>query len=131
MLPNLASWAFKSPLLPHLHESIYKLHDCARLLPARRPVDQRQHLRLHDHQTSASSTAPTPPTRPGPPPPPAPRPNGSASAAQVAALNAAESFYGTPRGWNCFWSEKDGNATVSWADMPRLTPARRAAGVSR
>jgi broad specificity phosphatase PhoE len=34
--------------------------------------------------------------------------------------NAAESYYGTP-GWNCFWSEKDGNATVSWADA-RLTP---------
>jgi broad specificity phosphatase PhoE len=34
--------------------------------------------------------------------------------------NAAESYYGTPA-WNCFWSEKNGNATVSWADA-RLTP---------
>jgi hypothetical protein len=34
--------------------------------------------------------------------------------------NAAESYYGTP-GWNCFWAEKDGNATTSWADA-RLTP---------
>ena len=34
--------------------------------------------------------------------------------------NAAESYYGT-LGWNCFWSGKDGNATVSWANA-RLTP---------
>ncbi|KAL9621277.1 MAG: hypothetical protein Q9160_004298 [Pyrenula sp. 1 TL-2023] len=34
--------------------------------------------------------------------------------------NAAESYYGTPA-WNCFWSEKDGNATVTWADA-HLTP---------
>lgn len=33
--------------------------------------------------------------------------------------NAAESYYGTPA-WNCFWSEKDGNGTVTWADA-RLT----------
>ncbi|KAL8745571.1 MAG: hypothetical protein Q9190_002309 [Brigantiaea leucoxantha] len=29
--------------------------------------------------------------------------------------NVAESFYGTPA-WNCYWSEQDGNATVTWAD---------------
>ncbi|KAI9791062.1 MAG: hypothetical protein M1835_000554 [Candelina submexicana] len=29
--------------------------------------------------------------------------------------NVAESFYGTPA-WNCYWSEKDGNGTVTWAD---------------
>jgi broad specificity phosphatase PhoE len=29
--------------------------------------------------------------------------------------NAAESYLGTPA-WNCFWSEKDGNGTVTWAD---------------
>ncbi|XTI84258.1 phosphoglycerate mutase-like protein [Cenococcum geophilum] len=29
--------------------------------------------------------------------------------------NAAESYYGTPA-WNCYWSEKDGNGTVVWAD---------------
>ncbi|MCJ1224604.1 hypothetical protein MMC12_001249 [Toensbergia leucococca] len=29
--------------------------------------------------------------------------------------NAAETFYGTPA-WNCYWSEKDGNGTVVWAD---------------
>lgn len=34
--------------------------------------------------------------------------------------NAAESYYGTPA-WNCFWSEKDGNATVTWVDA-HLTP---------
>lgn len=34
--------------------------------------------------------------------------------------NAAESYYGTPA-WNCFWSEKDGNGTVTWADA-HLTP---------
>lgn len=29
--------------------------------------------------------------------------------------NAAESFFGTPA-WNCYWSEQDGNGTVTWAD---------------
>jgi len=29
--------------------------------------------------------------------------------------NAAESYYGTPA-WNCYWSELNGNATVSWDD---------------
>ncbi|KAH6620510.1 histidine phosphatase superfamily [Boeremia exigua] len=29
--------------------------------------------------------------------------------------NAAESFFGTPA-WNCYWSELDGNGTVTWAD---------------
>ncbi|KAH8808855.1 histidine phosphatase superfamily [Xylogone sp. PMI_703] len=29
--------------------------------------------------------------------------------------NAAESYYGTPA-WNCYWSIRDGNATVTWAD---------------
>lgn len=29
--------------------------------------------------------------------------------------NAAETYFGTPA-WNCYWSEKDGNATVTWAD---------------
>ncbi|KAL9119615.1 MAG: hypothetical protein Q9187_003832 [Circinaria calcarea] len=34
--------------------------------------------------------------------------------------NAAESYYGTPA-WNCYWSFKDGNGTVVWADAD-LTP---------
>ena len=34
--------------------------------------------------------------------------------------NAAESYYGTPA-WNCYYSEKDGNSTVTWADA-HLTP---------
>jgi len=34
--------------------------------------------------------------------------------------NAAETYYGTPA-WNCFWSEKDGNGTDTWADA-HLTP---------
>jgi len=34
--------------------------------------------------------------------------------------NVAESYYGTPA-WNCYWSEKDGNGTVTWADA-RITP---------
>ncbi|KAI4598310.1 hypothetical protein KJ359_003194 [Pestalotiopsis sp. 9143b] len=29
--------------------------------------------------------------------------------------NAAETYYGTPA-WNCYWSEQDGNGTVTWAD---------------
>jgi broad specificity phosphatase PhoE len=29
--------------------------------------------------------------------------------------NAAETYFGTPA-WNCFWSERDGNGTVTWAD---------------
>jgi broad specificity phosphatase PhoE len=29
--------------------------------------------------------------------------------------NAAESYLGTPA-WNCYWSELDGNSTVTWAD---------------
>ena len=29
--------------------------------------------------------------------------------------NAAESYFGTPA-WNCYWSERDGNSTVTWAD---------------
>jgi broad specificity phosphatase PhoE len=29
--------------------------------------------------------------------------------------NAAETFFGTPA-WNCYWSERDGNGTVTWAD---------------
>ncbi|KAL8723291.1 MAG: hypothetical protein Q9181_007317 [Wetmoreana brouardii] len=29
--------------------------------------------------------------------------------------NAAESYYGTPA-WNCYYSELDGNGTVTWAD---------------
>ena len=29
--------------------------------------------------------------------------------------NAAESFFGTPA-WTCYWSELDGNGTVTWAD---------------
>ncbi|KAI9646830.1 putative phosphoglycerate mutase pmu1 [Ciborinia camelliae] len=29
--------------------------------------------------------------------------------------NAAETYYGTPA-WNCYYSELDGNATVTWAD---------------
>ncbi|KAI4124014.1 MAG: hypothetical protein LQ338_005021 [Usnochroma carphineum] len=33
--------------------------------------------------------------------------------------NAAESYYGTPA-WNCYYSELDGNGTVTWADA-RLT----------
>jgi broad specificity phosphatase PhoE len=34
--------------------------------------------------------------------------------------NAAESYYGTPA-WNCYWSERDGNATTTWADA-NITP---------
>lgn len=34
--------------------------------------------------------------------------------------NAAESFFGTPA-WNCYWSERDGNDTTTWADA-QLTP---------
>jgi len=34
--------------------------------------------------------------------------------------NAAESYYGTPA-WNCYYSEQDGNSTVTWADA-HLTP---------
>ncbi|KAJ4358477.1 putative phosphoglycerate mutase pmu1 [Didymosphaeria variabile] len=34
--------------------------------------------------------------------------------------NAAETYFGTPA-WNCYWSEKDGNSTVTWADA-HLTP---------
>jgi len=33
--------------------------------------------------------------------------------------NAAETYFGTPA-WNCYWSELDGNGTVTWAD-PKLT----------
>ncbi|KAF2651523.1 phosphoglycerate mutase-like protein [Lophiostoma macrostomum CBS 122681] len=29
--------------------------------------------------------------------------------------NAAETYYGTPA-WNCYWSERDGNNSVVWAD---------------
>jgi hypothetical protein len=29
--------------------------------------------------------------------------------------NAAETYYGTPA-WNCFYSERDGNGSVTWAD---------------
>lgn len=29
--------------------------------------------------------------------------------------NAAETYFGTPA-WNCYWSERDGNGTVTWAD---------------
>jgi len=35
--------------------------------------------------------------------------------------NVAESYYGTPA-WDCYWSEKEGNGTVIWADA-HLTPA--------
>ncbi|KAF9698771.1 hypothetical protein EKO04_003334 [Ascochyta lentis] len=35
--------------------------------------------------------------------------------------NAAETYFGTPA-WNCYWSELDGNSTVTWADA-KLTPA--------
>jgi broad specificity phosphatase PhoE len=35
--------------------------------------------------------------------------------------NAAESYFGTPA-WNCYWSERDGNGTVTWADA-KLTEA--------
>lgn len=34
--------------------------------------------------------------------------------------NVAESYYGTPA-WDCYWSEKDGNGTVTWADA-HITP---------
>lgn len=34
--------------------------------------------------------------------------------------NAAESYYGTPA-WNCYYSELDGNGSVTWADA-HLTP---------
>ncbi|ORY01265.1 histidine phosphatase superfamily [Clohesyomyces aquaticus] len=35
--------------------------------------------------------------------------------------NAAESYYGTPA-WNCFYSELDGNSTVTWADAHLTAP---------
>ena len=35
--------------------------------------------------------------------------------------NDAEAFYGTPA-WNCYYSELDGNATVTWSDA-HLSPA--------
>jgi broad specificity phosphatase PhoE len=35
--------------------------------------------------------------------------------------NVAESSLGTPA-WNCYWSERDGNGTVTWADA-KLTEA--------
>ncbi|PVI02352.1 phosphoglycerate mutase-like protein [Periconia macrospinosa] len=34
--------------------------------------------------------------------------------------NAAESYFGTPA-WNCYWSELDGNGTVTWADAHLTT----------
>lgn len=34
--------------------------------------------------------------------------------------NAAETYYGTPA-WNCYYSIRDGNSTVTWSDA-RLTP---------
>ncbi|KAK9386028.1 histidine phosphatase superfamily [Lipomyces mesembrius] len=34
--------------------------------------------------------------------------------------NTAESYYGTPA-WNCYYSQLDGNGTVTWADA-QLTP---------
>lgn len=34
--------------------------------------------------------------------------------------NAAQTYYGTPA-WNCYWSELNGNATVTWVDA-HLTP---------
>lgn len=34
--------------------------------------------------------------------------------------NAAETYFGTPA-WNCYWSERDGNGTVTWADA-KVTP---------
>lgn len=34
--------------------------------------------------------------------------------------NVAETYYGTPA-WNCYWSIRDGNATVTWADA-KITP---------
>ncbi|KAF7886071.1 hypothetical protein EAF00_010174 [Botryotinia globosa] len=44
--------------------------------------------------------------------------------------NAAETYYGTPA-WNCYYSEMDGNATVTWADAhldPKgITQAQKAA----
>ncbi|KAH8637851.1 phosphoglycerate mutase-like protein [Alternaria alternata] len=35
--------------------------------------------------------------------------------------NAAESYFGTPA-WNCYWSELDGNGTVTWADAQLTEP---------
>ena len=29
--------------------------------------------------------------------------------------NAAESYFGTPA-WNCYWAEREGNSTATWAD---------------
>jgi broad specificity phosphatase PhoE len=34
--------------------------------------------------------------------------------------NAAETYFGTPA-WNCYWSELDGNGTVTWADAHLTT----------
>ncbi|KAL8418287.1 hypothetical protein RB594_001772 [Gaeumannomyces avenae] len=41
--------------------------------------------------------------------------------------NAAERFYGTPA-WNCYWAERQGNATARWADA-HLTPAGEAEAI--
>lgn len=35
--------------------------------------------------------------------------------------NVAEAYYGTPA-WDCYWSEKEGNGTITWADA-HLTQA--------
>ncbi|EDU49805.1 phosphoglycerate mutase family protein [Pyrenophora tritici-repentis] len=40
--------------------------------------------------------------------------------------NAAESYFGTPA-WNCYWSERDGNATVTWADAKLTETGKRQA----
>ncbi|KAF2704942.1 phosphoglycerate mutase-like protein [Pleomassaria siparia CBS 279.74] len=42
--------------------------------------------------------------------------------------NAAETYLGTPA-WNCYWSERDGNGTVTWADA-HLTPTGVAQALS-
>ncbi|CAA9965169.1 phosphoglycerate mutase family protein [Pyrenophora teres f. maculata] len=44
--------------------------------------------------------------------------------------NAAESYFGTPA-WNCYWSERDGNTTVTWADAKLTeTGKQQALGVN-
>lgn len=42
--------------------------------------------------------------------------------------NAAESYFGTPA-WNCYWSERDGNGTVTWADAQLTETGKQQAKV--
>jgi broad specificity phosphatase PhoE len=45
--------------------------------------------------------------------------------------NAAETYFGTPA-WNCYWSIRDGNASVTWADAHLTeTGVKQALNVNR